>query len=106
LSESHALGPLHELNSLSVDLDLDQHVVELKIVGFAENSSAAATIVTLAKAALLFARFRKAEDPSAMVLLNNFKVTFTDERVEGTIRMDREAAKTAMWQAFEQVNQQ
>lgn len=100
VSESHALGPLHELTSLSLILDIDQQA-ELNVVGFASSDQAASTTVNLANAALLFARFRKADDPAAMVIINNLKVTRTGQRVQANISMPRQMASDALAKSME-----
>jgi hypothetical protein len=100
VSESRALGPLHHLTSLSMMLDIDQQA-ELSVVGFTGSEQAAASVVDLANTALLFARFRKAEDPSAMVIINNLKVTRTGQRVQANITMPRQMASDALAKSME-----
>jgi hypothetical protein len=95
VSASHALGPLHEMTSLSIVLNVGEHA-ELSVVGFTSNEEAAANIVNLANAALLYARFRKADDPAAMVIINNLKVTRTGQRVQAIVSMPRQKASDSL----------
>jgi hypothetical protein len=100
VSESRALGPLHHLTSLSMILDVDQ-IASLSVVGFTSNEQEAANVVNLAQAALLVARFKKSEDPGAMVLLNNLKVFRTGQRVQAQITMPRQTASEALAKTME-----
>lgn len=100
VSESHALGPLHQLTSLTMILDIDQQA-QLSVAGFSETERAAADITTLANAAILFARLRKADDPGAMAILNNVKVTHTGQRVQANITMPRQTASDALAKTME-----
>jgi len=95
VSASHALGPLHEMTSLSIILNVGEHA-ELSVAGFTSNEQAAANIVNLANAALLYARFRKADDPAAMVIINNLKVTRSGQRVQAVISMPRQKASDSL----------
>lgn len=95
VSESKALGPLHQLTSLSMVLDIDQ-AAQLIVTGFTENEEDAKNITNLAQAALLVARFKKADDPGAMVMLNNLKVTRTGQRIQAIISMPREKASDTL----------
>jgi hypothetical protein len=95
VSASHALGPLHEMTSLSIVLNVGEHA-ELSVVGFTSNEEAAANIVNLANAALLYARFRKADDPAAMVIINNLKVTRSGQRVQAIVSMPRQKASDSL----------
>jgi len=95
VSASHALGPLHEMTSLSIVLNVGEHA-ELSVVGFTSNEQAAANIVNLANAALLYARFRKADDPAAMVIINNLKVTRSGQRVQAIVSMPRQKASDSL----------
>src|SRR5581483_2386495 len=70
VSESHALGPLHELTSLSMILEIGDRA-ELRAVGFANSEELATALTQLANIYLGISRKNKADDPSAMVLLNN-----------------------------------
>jgi hypothetical protein len=95
VSASHALGPLHEMTSLSIVLNVGEHA-ELSVVGFTSNEQAAANIVNLANAALLYARFRKADDPAAMVIINNLKVSRSGQRVQAVVSMPRQKASESL----------
>lgn len=91
VSASKALGPLHQLTSLSMVLDIDQSA-QLIVTGFTDKEEDAINITNLAQAALLVARFKKASDQGAMVMLNNLKVTRTGQRIQAVISMPREKA--------------
>ncbi len=95
VSVSRALGPLHNLTSLSMILDIDK-VAQLNVVGFTSSEQDARAIVDLANTALLFARLKKAGDPAAMVMLNNLKVTRTGQRVHAVISVPRGTAKDTL----------
>lgn len=100
VSESRALGPLHEITSLSMILNVDERA-ELSVVGFTANEQAAANIVNLANAAILFARLKKADEPAAMVLINNLKVSRTGQRVQALISMPRQKASDSLAQTMQ-----
>lgn len=100
VSESHALGPLHQLTSLSLILDINEEA-KLSVVGFTSSEQAAATIVDLATIALWGARRRKADDPGAMALINNIKVTRSGQRVQANIVMPRQAASDTLAKTME-----
>ncbi len=95
VSESKALGPLHQLTSLSMVLDIDQSA-QLIVTGFTENEEDARNITNLAQAALLVARFKKSNDAGAMIMLNNLKVTRTGQRIQAIISMPREKASDTL----------
>lgn len=95
VSESHALGPLADLTSLTMVLSIGDRA-ELSAVGFTRTVDAAANIVNLANAALLYARFRKADDPASMVIINNLKVIRTGQRVQAIVSMPRATAKDSL----------
>jgi hypothetical protein len=100
VSESRALGPLHQITSLTMILDIDQQA-QLSVVGFANSEQAAATVVDLANAAILYARFIKKDDPGAMALINNVRVTRAGQRVQALITMPRQAASDTLAQTME-----
>lgn len=95
VSESRALGPLHQLTSISLIIEVDQ-VAQLNVVGFAGSEEEARAVVDLANAALLFARVTKAQDVAAMTMLNNLRVTRSGQRVEGVIRLARQTATATL----------
>lgn len=91
VSVSRALGPLHNLTSLSMILEVDQ-IAQLNVVGFTSSEEEARNLVNLANMALFAARMKKAGDPAAMVMLNNLKVTRTGQRIHAIISVPRQAA--------------
>jgi hypothetical protein len=95
VSESRAVGPLHQLSSLSMVLDIDQ-TAQLIVTGFTSNETDAVNITNLAQAALLIARFKKGNDPTAMVMLNNLKVQRTGNRIQAIISVPKEMAKDTL----------
>lgn len=95
VSESRALGPLHQLTSLSLVLDIDQSA-QLIATGFTSNENDAVNITNLAQAALLIARFRKSSDQAAMVMLNNLKVQRSGNRIQAIITVPKEMAKDTL----------
>lgn len=99
VSVSRALGPLSNLSSLSMILDIDQ-VAQLNVVGFTSNEQDARAIVDLANTVLLFAKIRKSTDPAAMIMLNNLKVSRTGQRVQATISVPRQKAKDTLAQSM------
>jgi hypothetical protein len=100
VSESRALGPLHEVTSLSMILNVDERA-ELSVVGFTASEQAAANIVNLANAAILYARIKKADEPAAMAMINNLKVSRTGQRVQAVISMPRQKASDTLAQTME-----
>ena len=99
VSASRALGPLHEVTSLSMVLTVDERA-ELTVVGFTPNDQAAANIVNLANAAILYARIRKADDPASMIMINNLKVFRNGQRVQAVISVPRDKASNTLTQTF------
>ena len=99
VSASRALGPLHEVTSLSMVLTVDEHA-ELTVVGFTPNDQAAANIVNLANAAILYARIKKADDPASMIMINNLKVFRNGQRVQAVISVPRDKASNTLTQTF------
>lgn len=100
VSESKAMGPLAQLTSLSMVLDIDQNA-QLIVTGFTANEQDAINITNLAQAALLVARFKKSSDQGAMLLLNNLKVTRTGQRIQAIISMPREKATESLARTME-----
>lgn len=99
VSASRALGPLHEVTSLSMVLTVDERA-ELTVVGFTPNDQAAANIVNLANAAILYARIKKADDPASMIMINNLKVFRNGQRVQAVISVPRDKASNTLTQTF------
>jgi len=95
VSESRALGPLAQLTSLSMVLDIDQSA-QLIVTGFTSNETDAVNIVNLAQAALFVARLKKSGDQAAMIMLNNLKVNRTGNRIQAIISVPKEAAKDTL----------
>ena len=95
VSESRALGPLHNLTSISLIIEVDQ-MAQLNVVGFAGSEDEARAIVDLANAALLYARVVKSQDAAVMTMLNNLRVTRSGQRVEAVMRMARQTATAAL----------
>ncbi len=95
VSESRALGPLHNLTSISMIIEIDQ-IAQMNVVGFAGSEEEARAVVDLANTALLFARVAKAQDVAVMTMLNNLKVSRSGQRVEAVMRMARQTATAAL----------
>jgi len=95
VSESRALGPLHQLSSLSLVLDID-HSAQLIVTGFTSNENDAVNITNLAQLALAIARFKKSGDQAAMVMLNNLKVQRSGNRIQAIITVPKEMAKDTL----------
>ncbi len=95
VSESRALGPLNQLTSLSMVLDIDQSA-QLIVTGFTSKEEDAVNIVNLAQAALWLARLKKSNDQAAMVMLNNLKVQRTGNRIQAVINVPKEMAKDTL----------
>ncbi len=100
ISESKAMGPLHQLTSLSMVLDIAQEA-QLIVTGFTENEEDARNITNLAQAALLVARFKKSNDQGAMLMLNNLKVRRDGQRIQAIISMPREKATESLTKTME-----
>jgi hypothetical protein len=95
VSVSKALGPLHQLTSLSMILDVDQ-AAKLTVTGFAPDEQTAAALQALAKFALDLARRSKAGDPAAMVILNNIKVSQSSKRIQADVVVPRQTASDTL----------
>jgi hypothetical protein len=95
VSESRALGPLSQLTSITMVLNIDQ-TAELTVTGFTSNETDAKNIVNLADLALFAARIKKSGDQAAMVMLNNLKVTRTGTRIQAVISVPKEMAKETL----------
>ena len=91
VSVSRALGPLHNLSSLSMVLEIDQ-TAQLHVTGFTSSEQDARAIVDLANTVLLFAKIRKSTDPASMMMLNNLKVSRSGQRVQAVISVSRQKA--------------
>jgi hypothetical protein len=100
VSESRALGPLSQLTSLTMVLDIDQSA-QLTVTGFTSNETDAVNIVNLAQFALLAARFKKSGDETAMIMLNNLKVNRTGTRIQAIISVPKEKAKNTLAKSME-----
>lgn len=100
VSASRALGPLHQLNSLTMVLDIDQSA-QLIVTGHTDNEQDAINITTLAQGALLLARVKKGSDQAAMLMLNNLKVTRTGTRIQAVISIPRQTASEALAKTME-----
>lgn len=100
VSESKAMGPLHQLTSLSLVLDIDQEA-RLIVTGFTSNEEDARNITNLAQAALLVARLKKTNDAGAMLMLNNLKVRREGQRIQAIISMPREKAQESLTKTME-----
>jgi len=95
VSESRALGPLSQLTSITMVLDIDQ-IAQLTVTGFTSNETDAINIVNLAQVALFAARIKKSDDHAAMVMLNNLKVSRTGNRIQAIISVPKEMAKDTL----------
>jgi hypothetical protein len=95
VSESRALGPLSQLTSITMVLDIDQNA-RLIVTGFTRNETDAVNIVNLAQTAIFVARFKKSDEQAARVLLNNLKVYRTGTRIQSVIRLPKEMAKETL----------
>ena len=100
VSESRALGPLSQLTSLAMVLDIDQSA-QLTVTGFTNNETDAVNIVNLAQIALLAARFKKSGDETAMIMLNNLKVNRTGNRIQAIISVPKDKAKDTLAKTME-----
>ncbi|HEX5083578.1 MAG TPA: hypothetical protein VFY40_16140 [Blastocatellia bacterium] len=100
VSESRALGPLSKLTSITMVLEIDQ-IAQLIVTGFTSNESDAINLKNLADIALLAARFKKADDEAAMVMLNNLKVRRTGKRIDAVISVPKEMAKQTLAKSME-----
>ncbi len=100
VSASRALGPLQHLTSLSMVLDVD-NVAQLTVVGFTSTEKEARDIVSLAKAALLIARIKKADDPAVAVMLKNLKVEHDGNRVHAVISVPRQTAADTLTKSLD-----
>lgn len=97
IGESHALGPIADLSSGSVELDLTENTSRLTVTAFAQTPEAAK-----AKADLLNFLFsvmkvaRKKESPDVAELLSMLKVTSDNKRVDARLSVSRARATQMM----------
>jgi hypothetical protein len=95
VSESRALGPLSQMTSITMVLEIDQ-TAQLIVTGYTSNETDAINITNLAQVGLFAARIKKSDDPAAMVMLNNLKVKRTGTRIDAIISVPREMAKETL----------
>jgi hypothetical protein len=95
VSESRALGPLSQLTSITMVLDIDQNA-QLIVTGFARSEDDASDLVSVARAALLAAWFKKSNDPAAMIMLKNIRINHKGPRIEAVISVPKETAKETL----------
>jgi len=100
VSESRALGPLSQLTSITMVLDIDQEA-QLTVTGFAGNETDAVNVVNLAQVAVFVARIKKRDDQVAMVMLNNLKVHSAGALFQAVIRVPKETAIEALAKTME-----
>jgi outer membrane biosynthesis protein TonB len=100
VSESRALGPLSQLTSMSMLLEVDQHA-SLRVTGFASSEQIAMELKQLADAALLLGKVAKSNDPSAMMMLNNLRLQQVGPRLEALISLPRQTAAETLSRAME-----
>jgi hypothetical protein len=99
VSESHALGPLYMLSSISLILEINERA-ELRAVGFAPSEEMAAQLAQAATLMVLAAKMRN-EDPSARDLIGNIKVSHTGQRVQAIVSMPRQVAADSLARTME-----
>jgi len=100
VSESRALGPLSQLTSITMVLDIDQEA-QLTVTGFAGNETDAVNVVNLPQVAVFVARIKKRDDQVAMVMLNNLKVHSAGALFQAVIRVPKETAIEALAKTME-----
>ncbi len=97
IGESHALGPISDLSSGSVELDLSENTSRLTVSAFAQTPEAAKAKADLLN--FLFAVMRatrKKDSPDVAELLSMLKVTSSATRVDARLSVSRERATQMM----------
>ncbi|HSF25101.1 MAG TPA: hypothetical protein VLE20_12820 [Blastocatellia bacterium] len=97
IGESHALGPIADLSSGSVELDLTENTSRLTVTAFAQTPEAAKAKADLLN--FLFAVMkvaRKKDSPDVAELLSMLKVTSDNKRVDARLSVSRARATQMM----------
>ncbi|MFY9608482.1 MAG: hypothetical protein WAU45_07695 [Blastocatellia bacterium] len=97
IGESHALGPIADLSSGSVELDLTENTSRLTVTAFAKTPEAAKAKADLLN--FLFAVMkvaRKKDSPDVAELLSMLKVTSDNKRVDARLSVSRARATQLM----------
>jgi hypothetical protein len=97
IGESHALGPIADLSSGSVELDLTENTSRLTVSAFAKTPEAAKAKADLLN--FLFAVMkatRKKESPDVAELLSMLKVTNSATRVDARLSVSKARATQMM----------
>jgi hypothetical protein len=97
IGESHALGPIADLSSGSVELDLTENTSRLTVTAFAPTPEAAKAKADLLN--FLFAVMkvaRKKDSPDVAELLSMLKVTSDNKRVDARLSVSRARATQMM----------
>jgi hypothetical protein len=101
IGESHALGPLKNLSSGSIRLDLNDNVARLTISAFAPTAEDAKAKAELLNFLLLGLRMaRKNSSPDVAELLSMMKVRADNKRLDADLTVPRARANEMMRTRF------
>ncbi|HSE97139.1 MAG TPA: hypothetical protein VLD57_02640 [Blastocatellia bacterium] len=97
IGESHALGPISDLTSNSIKLDVNEKVARLTITGFASTADEARKKAELLNFLFTMLRLaRKNDSPDVAHLLSLIKVRSDNKRVDADLTVSRERADEMM----------
>jgi len=97
IGESHALGPISDLSSGSIELKLSENTSELTVTAFAQTAEAAKAKADLLN--LLFSVMRmarKKDSPDVAELLSMLKVKSDNKRIDARLSVSRARATEMM----------
>jgi hypothetical protein len=102
IGESHALGPISDLTSNSIRLEVTEKVAQLTIIGFAVTPDEARRKAELLNFLFTMLRMaRKSDSPDVAQLLSLIKVKSDGKRVNAELTVSRERASEMMRAKFE-----
>jgi hypothetical protein len=102
IGESHALGPISDLTSNSIKLDVTEKVARLTITGFATTTDEARRKAELLNFLFTMLRLaRKSDSPDVAQLLSLIKVKSDGKRVDADLTVSRQRADELMRAKFE-----
>ena len=97
IGESHALGPISDLSSGSIKLDLTQNMSRLTVTAFAATPDAAKAKADLLNLLFSIMRMaRKKDSPDVAELLSMLKVRSDNKRIDAELSVSRARATEMM----------
>ncbi len=101
ISESHALSPIHDLTSNTIELELNDSMARLTITGFAPTADEAKTKAGALNLILWGAQLaQKSKNADAAELLSLLKVSSVNKRIDAVMKVSRARATEMMRARF------